>query len=121
MGFNSTVIVLNDALNEIEQDRGFGRKVAEAIRELDFSGNRHIDISSGCHCNAASAVETHHADQTAVVSIGGNCGQVLGRAHGWDYDLRKPEDKERLLKQLAGDLGFSIRRKSNWKRAGEKS
>ena len=111
MGFNTSMIVLNDSLNEIEEDKDFGRKVAEAISELDLGGGRQIDISSGFHANAASVIESHHADQTVVVSFGGNCGQVLGRVHGWNYDLRKPEDKERLLKGLADELGYTVRKR----------
>lgn len=106
MGFNSTVIVLNDALNDIESDPEFGRKLALAI--LTVSRGDAVDVSAGCHGNAATVIETHHADTNAIVAVGGNCGTVLGHAYGTHH-----EDKDNLaiLKQLADRLGYSLRKK----------
>ena len=50
MGFNTSMIVLNDSLNEIEEDKDFGRKVAEAISELDLGGGweKYLVVTSDC-------------------------------------------------------------------------
>jgi hypothetical protein len=78
MGYNTTVVVLNDALAEIEQDPDFGKKLARAIR-LASRGLQ--DVSAhGKHCmfaNAAQVIETHHADYDVLVKIGGNTGSVV--------------------------------------------
>ncbi len=90
MGYNTSVIVLNDALEDIESDPNFGKKLAAAIRERNLNPNgRPIDVSAWGHCNAASVIETHHADQTSVVLIGGNTAKVLGTAFGYRYEISR--------------------------------
>lgn len=76
MGFNTTILVRNDALKDIARDRDFGSKLASAIAETSTT-NKAVEISSGGHSNAATVIETHHADYTAIVAIGGNTGSVL--------------------------------------------
>src|SRR6516164_10009149 len=75
VGFNTTMIVLNDALHAIENDKDFGKKVAQAIRDLNLrpDDGRGIDISSGNNANAATVVEQHHADYSVLCAVGGNC------------------------------------------------
>ena len=118
MGFNSTVIVLNDALHLIREDKDFGRKLADAISHLslgpDVVGRYGVDISSGGHCNAATAIESHHADMNAIVAVGGNCATQLGVTFGFHH---KPESKLEILKQLADGLGYTLRKKPESKKS----
>ena len=113
MGYNTTVIVMNDALHYIEEDKDFGKNLSEAIRYLHSpraENNRHLlDIPAGCHANAATAVETHHADVTSVVAVGGNCATVMGQSYGFRH--HSDEDKIRILKDLAADLGYNLVKK----------
>ena len=76
MGFNSTVIVLNDALDQIEKDPYFGKNLAKAILRVGCYGNK-VDIQSGNHCKAATVIETHHADYYEYIKVGGNYGEVV--------------------------------------------
>lgn len=100
MGMNTTVIVLNDALSDIENDAEFGKKLAAAIRELVYHRpGRGIDVSAGCHVNAAEVIETHHADHTVVVAVGGNYGSVLGVVDGWKH--HEKEDQWRILEDVS--------------------
>jgi len=110
MGFNTTVVVLNDALGYIEDDPDFGKNLARAISEVGGRGGR-VDVAArssrgGVHCNAATVVETHHADSTVIVAVGGNLGLELGRAWGHKWN-----DKVAILKSLAANMGFYIRKK----------
>ncbi len=75
MGFNTTVVVLNDALGDIEKDPNFGKKLVRAIMEVQRG--KPVDVSAGCHANAALVVETHHADHDVIVAVGGNYGRVM--------------------------------------------
>jgi hypothetical protein len=79
MGYNTTVVVMNDALSAIEQDPEFGKRLARAIRDA-FGGDR-VDVPAHgermIHCNAATVIETHHADHFVTVRIGQNYGEVL--------------------------------------------
>lgn len=111
MGYNSTIVVLNDALHEIEKDPEFGSKVAKAIRALSVKEGP-IDIRAGGHVNAASAVETHHADGINLIAVGGNCGTDLGYSGNY---RAQPED---LLRELARKLGYQIVRNREKKAKG---
>jgi hypothetical protein len=81
MGFNTTVVVMNDALTDIEFDPDFGKNLAAAIRNIScFGGPINVATHStkcGVHCNPVSVIETHHADYDVLVRVGGNRGEVV--------------------------------------------
>lgn len=103
MGLNTSVIIRNDALNEIKDDKEFGQKLYEAVNKC--SGEKNVDIRAGSFVNAASVVETHHADFLTVVSFGGNTAEKLG--YGGNYR----NTKEEILKALAEQLGYRLVKK----------
>jgi hypothetical protein len=107
MGFNTSMIVLNDALYAIEKDTEFGKKVADAVSNLPQQHG--VDICSGCNANAATVVETHHADGTKLLAFGGNCVTDLGVVHAFRHN---EEDVQVLLLQmLAEKLGYKVVKK----------
>lgn len=114
MGYNSTVLVLNDALNEIANDPQFGKNLADAIQRLSLSkkhrGKYGVDIGAGNHANAATAIETHHADGNAIVAVGGNYASVMGYTAGTHH---QEGDKLSTLKSLARELGYSLRKNTS--------
>ena len=61
VGYNSTLIIINDALHQIENDKEFGLKVSKGVKQK--LGKPRIDISSGNHHNAASIIDCHRADR----------------------------------------------------------
>lgn len=109
MGYNTTVVVINDALDQIAKDPQFGANLARAIRQKAGVRSR-IDVESGNHCNAAHIVETHHADQTVLVSVGGNLGIPHLTHHEWNH--HEPEGQVSLLKAWADKLGFDLVKKA---------
>jgi len=112
MGYNTTVVVLNDALNEIENDTEFGLKLARAIRHasLGRSATREgLDVRSGGHGNAATVVESHHADGTAIVAVGGNHATVLGYTWGSHHT---DQNKETIIQHLAKELGYTLKKRT---------
>lgn len=114
MGFNSTLVVLNDALGEIENDPNFGRNVAKAIMEMGAypKPGQHVDIVAGHHGNAATVVDCHHADSSALILVGGNYGTVVQpHACGWDHE----NGQEEALRIWADNMGFRLVRKSKKK------
>ena len=84
MGYNTAVIVMNDAVHAIENDTEFGHNLAKAIRET-VRGEQ-VDVPAytrnsdgnvrGVHCNAATVVSTAHADDPQVVVFKHNTGYV---------------------------------------------
>jgi len=104
MGYNTTVVILNDALGDIANDPDFGRKLADAI--LRQSGNRHevvnaTSISPGGTVRrssmAAIVVEQHHADETTLVAVGGNTAAVVHTQSGGAFLYK--EDQDAILKE----------------------
>jgi len=114
MGYNTSVIVLNDALGEIENDPQFGKKIGQAIGKLTLRQSpRGVDIPSGNHCNAATVIETHHADDTTLLAFGGNCVSILGSSYG--YNHQDTTLQLRLIEELADKLGYKLVKKSKSK------
>jgi len=107
MGWNTSVVLLNDALLNIEEDTSFGKNIAAACRSLHVQ-KKSIDVRAGNHCNAALVLETHHADHLIPILVGGNNGIVLDNASLY-WESQDPELA--LLKRLAEKRGYSLHRK----------
>jgi hypothetical protein len=108
MGFNSALIILNDGLSDIKEDKEFGKKVHDSILRLGIHGIDYVDIGSGSHCNCASVIACNHADEVSVIAVGGNYGSVIGKVWNGNKGHHKDEDKIRILKTLADDLGYRL-------------
>ena len=116
MGWNTTVVVMNDALGDIEKDAEFGKKLVAAINGLSLREERDkgINVSAtngnSISCNAATVIETHDNRSTAIVAVGGNYAHVLG----WAGDVlhHTEEGKLACLKALAEEMGFSLVKKA---------
>jgi len=66
MGFNTTVLILNDYTHDIAECGDLGVRLADMIR-CGATG----EVIPG-----VKIIETHHADFDVLVRIGGNRGQV---------------------------------------------
>lgn len=100
MGFNTTVVILNDALHEIAKDPEFGRKLSDAVLRAISRQDCPVRFHAGCS-DAGSVIETHHADQDVLVSVGWNTGVVIDE---WDKDCLV------TIKEIALTLGVSKER-----------
>jgi hypothetical protein len=96
MGYNTTLLVLNDALSAIENDPEFGRKLANAIRRRgqDFRSKR-IDMSVGSFSNAVSVIDTVHSGSTSLIAVGGNYASVITKRPGYEHHTK--ESQQALL------------------------
>jgi hypothetical protein len=108
MGFNSTVVVMHDALGLIRQDPTFGKHLAEAIADRGFHKTHDVGalVGNNYYTNAAVVIESHHADSLLVVAVGGNTGRVLYRDHLSDTTT----DLE-IIRKLASNLGYYLVKK----------
>lgn len=111
MGWNTTVVVMNDSLDAIRQDSNFGERLYNACLKAIDGGEHDVcanpDGTQSYHVNAATVIETHHADGTALVAVGGNMGINLGVFYAYGEE----EKEVRLLKALADKLGYRISKK----------
>jgi hypothetical protein len=108
MGYNTTILVLNDALHHIRDDNAFGQKVYQAVLIHQRDNEKTTDISVHGHCNAASVIETHHADEQHLFLVGGNNAVDLGYAGHWSKDYRKVDDLKSLLNTIAQRHGLQV-------------
>lgn len=113
MGFNTTIVVLNDALEHIARTPDFGKRLRDAIL-MQYATDEPLDIPVQGYANPATVIEQHHADTTSVVAVGGNCATILGTTSGWRHGDQK--DQIRILKDLADKLGYRISKKPTIKR-----
>ena len=93
---NSTILILNDRIGYIKRNpEDFVKDLVQAL----LSGQPAI-WSNG------QLITMHHADDTAIIAVGGNRADVLGHATG-------PVDDMEALKQVVSQLGYELRKKTD--------
>lgn len=121
MGYNTSVLILNDCLDGLDKDPELGKKITTAIARVGDTrrGERDGQVTvplhavnkggGGCfYANPLVVVETHHADMNSIVVFGGNCATVLGFTRG---NHHSEENKLHQLRQLAGQMGYDLHKK----------
>lgn len=111
MGYNVGLIIRNDALEDISEDKDFGKNVAQAIRRMDNLSTKNEDIRAGNSVNAASVITVNHADVTVLIALGGNHASVLSKVRNGGAHVQEV-DRCKLLEQLAKELGYKLTKKS---------
>ena len=113
MGYNTTVLLLNDAMGEIEKDpAGWWRETKHQAylfheRERKECGQ---DYGLGNHANGFEIAQIAHADVTSVIAVGGNYSTLLLAEIGLGYQHTE-EGQVKILKALAEKLGYNVSRK----------
>ena len=108
MGFNSVVVVMNDALGMIEEDPTFGRNLAQETMTYRRTGGdvpAHSPTGRGVFCNAATVLSCQHADVPQVVVVKHNTGWV------YEYGKALPDHVLEDLKWVLDQHGFAVRKK----------
>ena len=117
MGFNTTILILNDGFHSIEDNlQEWFQKIRRKANCNDTvligtqNGGTDYglgDVGAGSHVNCSSVIATHHADETVVMAVGGNCATIL--AHVWNGGHHHTEeDKVKLLKEMAAQHGYKL-------------
>jgi hypothetical protein len=70
MGFNATVVVNMDKVDNVGRDSLFGKKLYQACCKASINSDVYID-------HGASVIETHHADTLVPVLVGANSGRLI--------------------------------------------
>ncbi len=115
MGFNSTLVVMNDALDSIKDDKELGEKIYHAVMKLSLQQS--TDINCGGHVNAITAIESHHASRVVSVLVGGNYGKAIDSVFISDRWENMEQMKFELLKELANNMGYRVSKKPQKKKA----
>jgi hypothetical protein len=109
MGYNTSMLILNDALSDIEKDNNFGKSVSDAVRKVSCY-QKPVDVRANNYINAATVIETHHADHLSAVLFGENYGQVLKHIY---IPINRDNQELELLKALSEKLGYKLIKKKN--------
>ena len=107
MGYQTTVMLLNDHIDGLKTDTGFGPRLYNAILEsgLPAYRNKGLSLSLGNCGNGAMVLPSQHADQVQIVAVGGNYMVPLGTLWGRWTHMQEPE---KLLKELASQMGYRL-------------
>lgn len=100
MGYNTALMLLNDRLDSLENNPNAGKLIGEAVSRA-YMERRAINISQ----IGVTVMPSHHADETQVLKVKGNLIESISVMHLRD------DDKAALLKGLAEQLGYSLRKK----------
>jgi hypothetical protein len=114
MGWNTTVLFLNDAVDNLTNDPDFGTRLYRAINRTgmrhSFRRDGQQDLSVGNHANGCTVIEKHHADQVALVAVGGNHATKVFLTHSIG-NHHTEEGQEALLRAWADTMGFHLTKK----------
>lgn len=122
MGYMTIAYALNDLFTDITRSPN---TIAESITNPPLSAGdredrRHWDMV--CHManrhgeripnpQALRVLPTFHSNNTMLVAVGGNYATVLHTTYG--YSHHTDEDKLRLVKEMARDLGYNLVKRNN--------
>jgi hypothetical protein len=116
MGYNTVVLVHNDSLGAIAEDKYFGIRLQDAVLNYSTATTEMNNVPAigehAFHCNAAKVVSVFHADSIKLFALGANTGWDLGASVGYSAARKSPEEFHTLLlKALADKLGYTLRKK----------
>jgi hypothetical protein len=115
MGHDATIVINMDAVDQIQKDPEFGKKVYDACCTIAGSRRSPVSISSGGYHSAAVAVDCHHADWHQVMIIGGRGAIICNAGTNWQQDETDEDVQLRALKSLADSLGYRVSKKPSKK------
>lgn len=105
MGINTTVLILNDYLHDIEKDEGFGFRLSGGIQAHNLGSKSDLYIGHG-----TKIISSVHADYSSLLVVGENTGSRL--AISKNYKIPESDVNLELLKQAADNLGYKLIKKS---------
>lgn len=120
MGYNTVVMFLND---NIHQCKDHAQEVMDAIYNRAAGGidderaedeNRPYIKNHYWMPYQISVPSVHHASETALIAVGGNCCTKVLHTYGCHH--RDEEDQVKLLKEWADKLGYKVSKKPSRKK-----
>lgn len=100
MGWNTSMVILNDHIGSIENDPDFGKRVASGVRRMGGEPTTPIELPHG-----TLLIESHHADHCVPILVGGNYGWLLEKCFV-RWSAADPE--QQLLEALAKKRGYAL-------------
>lgn len=114
MGFQTTLVIKNDAINDIDSDpKGWWQETMSQIQ--GFFGKNPKSYGFGSHSNGFEVASVHHADVTSVIAVGQNHSTVLGQY--WHQHHHTEEAQVEILKKMAKEHGYKLVKETAKKKA----
>jgi len=101
MGFQTEIVIWNDALHKFEANpKAFGEAILKGIREANHN-NRQTSIPFDNYCGYLAVEPSRHADHEAIFIHSGNSFTVIGAfENDWTALIkRNPELAQDLVKK----------------------
>jgi len=118
MGYNSVLFLCNDAVDQIDKDpAGWWEKAWLQLVRSPYKTHEGLDQSGsfgfGNHASGFQAVWNRHADEQALIAVGGNYATVL-KGSRWSWSGHHTEEGQvELLKLAAKELGYELHKKKS--------
>jgi hypothetical protein len=99
MGYNTTVIVMNDAIGQLT-DREVGADFAKKLHDACLAvvmRERPVNVRLGRYLNGAQVITMRHADEIVLLACGGNTATEVGSFS----DSKFPHTNEAALEAAA--------------------
>ena len=109
MGYNSTIMICNDVISEIEDDPGgWWKKAWAALMKCMSRGP--VEFGHGCSVNGYTAVAQHHADTVSLIAVGGNYATVIWQGFRGNEGHHTKNQIVKLLALAAMEHGYVLER-----------
>ena len=103
MGFNTSLLVMNDGLDQLAKDPLAGAKIANLVSEMSFRPERVQYTGIGNHANLVQGIACTHADDTQLLAVGQNLGRHV---NGYRF---APETQDLdLMAAFLRDHGYKV-------------
>ena len=115
MGFNTTVLILNDGWDQImKHPEEFVEKMNPLVSGGLYRSPGYRDDTFGVtfgvgnHCNNVQVATNEHADVHSLILSGGNYMTVIGKTFAGNRGHHDREDIKKSLNECLRDLGLKV-------------
>jgi len=106
MGYNSLIMIRNDAINVIGEN--LEQWWDATLTEMDRPLPRDVRLRGCGHSNPSQVVHNDHMDQVGLYAVGGNHASKLYRGYHPEVRHNLLSDQVLLLEKAAAALGYKV-------------
>lgn len=77
MGYNTTILLMNDGLDQLESDPDAGKKIQHAVLRQFHEWSNINSFGIGNHVNMGQVISCQHADTQQVCMVSRNLGKDI--------------------------------------------
>ena len=112
MGYNTTLLLLNDAMYEIDKNVVGWWEETKLHMSRFHDASFENDYGFGTHASGFEIAQIAHADVTSLIAVGGNYSTILLAEMGLGSQDTE-EGQVKILKAFARKLGYKVSKLSS--------